>query len=200
MPFQIRSKRLLVVEGQDEINFFSWLLDHMNITGLDVTDVGGIDQFKTKFPALRKTTGFSGIESVAIVRDADRDATSAFLSISNILRKEGLKPPDMPNQFSESVPKVGVFIMPGDADQGMIEDLCLRTVKDHPLLKCVDSFVDCISDIDMRPKNISKCKAQAFLAAMPEIVCRVGLGAKKGYWDFDSEELYNLKCFLKELS
>lgn len=199
MPLEIKSKKLLIVEGKDEINFFSCLLRHMNISDLQVMDVGGVDQFKNKFPALRRASGFSDIMSMAIVRDAESDANSAFSSIRNILQKEGLKPPEKPNQFSGSNPKIGIFIMPGDANQGMIEDLCLKTVKDHVALKCVDSFIDCISNMDIHPKNISKSKAQIFLAAMPEIVCRVGLGAEKGYWNFDSDELSNLKYFLNKL-
>jgi hypothetical protein len=197
MPLEIKSEKLLVVEGIDEKNFFSCLLGQMEIDDFDVIDVGGVDQFKVKFPALRRATGFSELKSMAIVRDAENDATSAFLSIRNILKKEGLTPPDKPNQFSEDIPRIGVFIMPGDCNQGMIEDLCLRTVKNHPALKCADAFIECISSLDMRPKNISKSKAQVFLAVMPEIVCRVGLGAAKGYWDFNSEELINLKKIFK---
>jgi hypothetical protein len=199
MPLAIQKEKLLVVEGKDEVNFFSCLLKHMDVNDFEVVDVGGKDRFKVEFPALRRASGFSEIKLVAIVRDAENDAMSAFSSIRNILKKEGLRPPDNPNQFSEDIPRIGVFITPGDSNQGMIEDLCLRTVKDHPVLRCVDSFMDCISNLNIHPKNIAKSKAQVFLAAMPDIVCRVGLGAEKGYWDFNSEELITLKSFLNYL-
>lgn len=199
MPFEIKTKKLLLVEGKDETNFFSCLLARMNIDDFDVIDAGGVDQFKIKFPALRRAVGFSLLESLAVVRDAENDSESAFLSIRNILRKEGLRPPDRPNEFSGENPSVGIFIMPGDCKQGMMEDLCLRTVKDHPALQCADAFIDCISSLNMRPKNAAKSKAQVFLAAMPDIVCRVGLGAEKGYWDFDSDEMQALKSFLYHL-
>ena len=49
------------------------------------------------------------------------------------------------------------------------------------------------------PNNIAKAKAQVFLAAMPELVKSVGVGAQKGYWDFNSEELTDLKSFINNL-
>ena len=46
------------------------------------------------------------------------------------------------------------------------------------------------------PNNFAKAKAQTFLAAMPNIVCSVGVAAQKQYWDFDSEVLTEIKLFL----
>ena len=90
--------------------------------------------------------------------------------------------------------------MPGDFKKGMLEDLCLRTVKDHPALKCAEAFIECALKLNYPPKNIAKAKAQAFLAVMPEIVSSVGIGAEKDYWDFGSDELKNLKIFLNDFA
>jgi len=46
-------------------------------------------------------------------------------------------------------------------------------------------------------KNIAKAKAQAYLSIMPVIVSSVGVGATKGYWNLESEELNDLKKFLE---
>ena len=95
--------------------------------------------------------------------------------------------------------------MPGETTVGTIlENLCLETVKDHPAMKCVDEFSSCVSALKSPPKNISKAKAQVFkaqvfLAAQPDIVDSVGLGAKKKYWDFDPPCLAELKTFLSHL-
>jgi hypothetical protein len=113
-----------------------------------------------------------------------------------VLIGENLEPPKKINYFSNGIPKVGVFIMPGDSDKGMLEDLCLRTVKDHPVMEFIDAFVNFVLRLEEPPRNIAKSKGQVFLAAMPDIVCRVGLGAEKGYWNFNSEELLALKSFL----
>ncbi len=197
MPEPIRSHKLIAVEGNDEIQFFKAFLRHIGCTDYDIREVGGKDQFKRKLPALVKTTGFSGVEAFAIIRDADKDALSSFDSVRNILRNVELDASDEMNKFSKSKPSIGVYIMPGNSKEGMLEDLCLKTVKDHPTMKCVDPFVQCIMELDEHPHNLSKAKAQAFLAAMPEIANSVGLGAQKGYWGFDSPELESLKKFFK---
>ncbi|NIA03553.1 MAG: hypothetical protein GWP12_03340 [Nitrospirae bacterium] len=193
----IHQKKVLAVEGKDEINFFSALLKYMEITDFEVREVGGKKQFSNKLPALVRMSGFSDIETLAIIQDADVNAEAAFESIRNILKKESLKPPNQVYQFSNGTPKIGIFIMPGNSDAGMLEDLCLNTVKDHSAMACTESFIDCVSKLEKPPKNIAKAKAQAFLAAMPEIANSVGVGAQKGYWDFNSEELTDLKSFIE---
>ncbi len=201
MAEAIHQRKILAVEGQDEVKFFEALLKYMRITDVEVHEVGGKNQFKDKLPALVRMRGFSDVEILAVIRDADEDANAAFESIRNILEKEGLESPTKMNQFSANTikPIVGIFIMPGNSDTGMLEDLCLKTVKSHPAMKCVDLFIDCVLKLNNPPKNSSKAKAQAFLAAMPEIEKSVGIGARKGYWNFDSSELTKLKSFIKKL-
>ena len=208
-PKPIISKKILVVEGKDEINFFEGLLKYLNMSDCQIEDVGGKDQFHKKIPALKLRAGFvqadgnSFVTHLAIIRDQNGD--NALKSIKEILKKVGFIPPDNHGQFSNANPKVGIFIMPGETIEGsMLEDLCLKTVEDHPAIKCADKFVSCVSKLKTMPKNISKAKvalfrAQAFLATQPETVDCVGLAAKKQYWDFDSPALNELKRFLKNL-
>jgi hypothetical protein len=96
----------------------------------------------------------------------------------------------------------------------MLEDLCLCTVEDHPALSCVRAFIDCIGKALPKkppkvavaestcyyPKNPTKAKALAFLAAMHEEVHRVGEAAEKHYWDFRHPRLTALKDFLQEMA
>jgi hypothetical protein len=201
-PEPITKKKPLVVEGNDEKIFFGELFKHMakeNIT--DIQDVGGKDNFKNSMPILTRIPGFNEVEAIAIVRDADGSCRSAFDSIKGILKENGLLPPGKPGKFSQGNPKVGVFIMPDNRNSGMLEDLCLETVKDEEGMECVNRFIECANQLENPPKNkdISKAKVQAFLAIMPGVFDMVGLGAKKKYWDFDSATLEPLKNFLWEL-
>ena len=208
-PSPIKSKKILAVEGQDEENFFDALLRNMKLTDFDIRRVGGKNQFPKKLPALLKTPGFfepdesAWVTHLGIVRDKDED--EAFESISNIVATAGLKPPTKHSTFSDGNPKVGIFIMPGTAVKGtMLEDLCLKTVEKNPAMECVNDFASCVSQLKTTPKNIPKAKvqvfkAQVFLAAQPETVDSVGLGAQKNYWDFDSPALEELKQFLSHL-
>ena len=86
----------------------------------------------------------------------------------------------------------------------MLEDLCLRTGEDDGAMDCVTKFAACVAALPDPPKNISKAKvqvfkAQVFLAAQPQTVDSVGLGAQKGYWDLDAPCLDELKQFLLHL-
>ena len=200
MSVVIRKKKVLAVEGDDEINFFDSLLKYMGISDAEIHKVGGKNQFKNKLPALVNTTGFfDNVETFAVIRDANADANAAFSSIKNILQKQNLTPPTQMNKFANNGLKLGIFIMPGNSAEGMLEDLCLRTVQHHPKMNCINEFMDCILKLKEPPKNVAKAKAQSYLAAMPIIANSVGIGARKGYWNFDSDELKELKIFLENL-
>ncbi|MCK5059395.1 MAG: hypothetical protein KAT34_22285 [Candidatus Aminicenantes bacterium] len=166
---------------------------------MDVREIEGKDQFKKTLPAFIVTSGFKLIEKIAVIRDADNNANDAFKSVTGVLEKNDLKPPKKPGEFSNGAPSVGVFVMPDNTSKGMLEDLCLGTVRDHPAIKCVDTFITCVQSLRETPKNISKARVQAYLAAKPTIAQSLGVGAQKGHWDLKSENLHPLISFLKQL-
>lgn len=197
---EIRGKKILAVEGPDDKNFFKKLLRTMGIADVQVWPVGGKDEFNQKLPGLPISTGFPNVTHLAVVRDRDDD--NAFESVKNILKSEDkmdLKNvPSKPGQFGSGKPRIGVFIMPGSKIKGtMLEDLCLATVKNEPAMECVDAFMECISSLGKGPNNLSKAKSLAYLAVQPKPVDYVGLGAQRGYWNFDAPCLNELKQFLE---
>ena len=204
---EIRKSKLLLVEGNDEKNFFEALLDEIELPCKDIQIevVGGVNNLRTALPALINRTGFlENVESIAIVRDADDNFTSAFDSVCTILNNNNLNYPYQPNNFSDGNDiKVGIYIMPGNPEDGtMLEDLCIKTQIGNPIMDCVDSFFRCLEskiDNDKMPKNMAKARSQVFLAAMPKIVNSVGLGAKRRYWNLKHPCLDGLANFLKQL-
>ena len=121
----ITHKKVLAVEGKDECYFFEALLDYMGIIEYQIYDIEGKNNFRTKIPALVKTSDldFDKVDVFAIIRDADDNHEGAFESISYIVKKAGLKGPLKVNTFGDGNPKVGIFIMPGNSGNGMLEDL-----------------------------------------------------------------------------
>lgn len=205
---EIVKSKLLLVEGKDETLFFEAFFkknEHLNgqIGDIQIIEMGGVDKFKTELPALINRTGFSEkVESVAIIRDADNNFESAFQSICAILNRHGLPHPTEHSSYAnKNNLKVGIFVMPGNSEGGtMLEDLCLRTQSDNPIMNCVNSFFSCLEGIDIEmPRNIAKAKSQVFLAAMPKIVSSLGIGANKGYWDLNHDSLMGLSNFLVDL-
>jgi hypothetical protein len=198
--FKFTKTRFLAGEGIDEENFFKKLLEYIDILdSVDIRSSGGKDQFKDLMPAHAITPGFKALEKIAVIRDADGNANDAFKSVTGVLEKIGLQSPEKPGEFSSGSPSVGVFIMPDNLSEGMLEDLCLESVIDHEAMKCVDNFIACAQELKEQPDNISKAKVQVFLASRPKIANSIGRGAQKGYWNFNSEKLEPLINFLKQL-
>ncbi|MBW1615880.1 MAG: hypothetical protein JRJ49_04960, partial [Deltaproteobacteria bacterium] len=143
--FKIESKNLLAVEGKDECNFFKALLKNSDInkTKIQIIDISGKNQFADKFDALYIGEGFKRIKQLGFVRDAEeKPAQSAFQSICGILRKKKLPTPDKPNQVTEKQGlKIGVYIMPDNKEAGMLENLCLQTIKDKPINDCIQNYI-----------------------------------------------------------
>lgn len=194
---EIRNEKVLVVEGKDDVGFFDKLLKELNILDVYINALGGKHKFNDDLPDLEKRPGFPKVTHLGIIRD--RDVDQAFESIVNILdRKMGFTNiPSENGQFASGKPKIGIFIMPGNIVAGdSLEDLCLKTVENRPAMQCVEDFASCISLLKDRPRNMSKAKVQAFLAAQPEIANSLGRGAEKGHWKFDSPALCELKEFL----
>ena len=203
-PLTISQAKVLLVEGNDEKHFFEALLTHMGILGLQVVEIGGKDKFPQQFEAFLQMA--DRVTNYAVIRDADTNSADAFKSVIGVLKKQREPCPKRPGTFCRSRGnrrKVGVYILPGNAEPGMLENLCLATVKAHPAMSCVNSFMACLDKRLHRkrakaaplpaksvfPRNPSKAKALAFLAAMPDEEHFVGLAARHNCWNLDSPAL-----------
>ncbi|MBI5214752.1 MAG: hypothetical protein HY960_03260 [Ignavibacteriae bacterium] len=202
---KIESKYLLLVEGKDECNFFDAFLSHLRISGVQVVDIGGKDNFLKEFPALTLIEGFSSVKRLGFVRDAETNQPlTVFSSICNILQKHKLPIPINPNaiMMNDGI-YVGVFIMPDNKDPGMLENLCLQTISSDSINECIDTYIGCVQSQQREGEkliyNDSKARVQAYLASRSPIVNSLGLGAQKGYWNFDHECFDGISKFLKLL-
>jgi hypothetical protein len=214
MNTKIEKENLLLVEGRDEINFFEALLAYINIRNIQLIEVGGKDKFKDELPALFLSPNFSTVKKYGIVRDADDNADNTFQSIVDMLSRYSQPIPTAPGKImSSNNITTGIFIMPGNSEEGMLEDLCISTLTNHPVLTCVDEYISCLhnklehkrknisKDCDKYyfPKNEAKAKMHAFLSGMNKFVPSLGIAAKKGYFNFDSKFLDDVKVFLQNL-
>jgi hypothetical protein len=198
--FSIQREKLLLVEGVDDKDFFIELFKKIDISDVHILTVDGKGNFATFLQIIANMERFDAVKAIGLIRDADTNAKGAFESLSNSIKKIQLQPPPQVNSFrSQSGVNVGIFIMPRKFEDGMLEDLCLESVQQHGIMPCIDNFVDCISKKlleNEQPKHLSKLKAHIFLSSMPNLVNTVGLGAKKGYWNFDHPCMDELKAFL----
>ena len=200
---KIEKKKLLLVEGKDEENFFGVLLDEHNIRDIQVISSGGKDQFRKIFPQIQLMPNFDDLTSLAIIQDADTNAHDRFQSICNTLNLNQLKAPKQIGKFTDSILKIGVFIISDMKGKGSLEDLCLSTIENSKKIikECIDPFMNCMEKKSEYggPKNISKAQLRAFLSALQEDTPSLGVAAQKGYWNLHSNKLDSLVSFLKKI-
>ncbi|MGB9623732.1 MAG: DUF3226 domain-containing protein [Phycisphaerae bacterium] len=187
---------MLIGEGMEEKRFFAALLAHLGRTDVQVEQYGGKGGLSRFLEALPSVPGYSRLVALGITRDADESATDAKKSVHDALRRAKLEPPG--NRIKRL--RIHVFILPGDAAPGMLEDLCLRSVRDDPAMPCVDQFLHCVSQRAGRfPFKEAKARVHAWLSSQPVPDKRLGEAAEAGYWRFDHPAFDGLKSFVGSL-
>lgn len=84
---------------------------------------------------------------LAIVLDADApNLRSKWQAVSNILKNKGYNTPSIPNPNgtilkSEGMPIIGVWLMPDNTVDGMLEDFCMNLAPEG-VLDCMQEFLD----------------------------------------------------------
>ena len=197
----ISYSKVLLVEGRDAFEFFKAMLRHLGLLSeIEIRNFGGVGELADYLDTLRITSGFSGITSLGIVRDAETDADSAFRSVCNALTKSGYGVPSQPTMVADGSPGVSVFILPDCVNPGMIENLCLQAVVGDPACLCVEQYFQCLQEqgVDL-PRNMPKARLYTFLASRPGPGLRLGQAAHRGYWQWDSPVFDSLKDFLRAL-
>ena len=179
---ELTADRLLLVEGKDEVNLLGKLIKNcLKDDGQDIQilDVGSKDNFKPNLMGIKVAAqARPTLRSVGIIRDADCNAESSFISVYNSLRAVGYEPPAAHAEFSDATPSIGVFIVPDGSQPGAIETLCRRSVEGKAATECVDEYLECLKTRKgLRLKNEDKSFAHAYLAATKDPVARVGEGA-----------------------
>lgn len=200
---EIKKNKLLLVEGNDEQYFFQKLMQEIAVDGIQIIPLGGKDNFRTpNFKSIIKTPGFREVKSLGIVRDADDNADNAFKGICAVLKECELPEPTQPMEITNTEFKIGILIIPPNAEKGKIEDLCLFSLTEYIEIGCIDNYFDCLKKKllqDKFPKDLSKAKIQAFLASREESVPHLGVAAQRSYFPLEHKVFGEIKDFVRAL-
>ncbi len=193
-PKAIDQTRVLVGEGVEEVLFFTALLGHLGISGVQVEHCNGKAGLGSYLKTLKTRTGFASVQKVAIVRDADEDPAAAAANVESFIARAG---------FPEGV-IVSKLILPGASTTGALEHLCLRTIAGQPIATCIEEYLACATDATgikhTSTTNQAKSRVQVWLAAQEPPDLRLGIAAGKGMLDWSSPAFDELKAFLRELA
>lgn len=203
----------LLVEGNDPRNFFEKFVEHLDLAGIQVQNFGGVKDLRKFLRGFVLVPGFTRVRSIGIVRDAERrvdqgaapesrpsPAASAFQSVQSSLRNVGLPVPDRPSEAIGTAPAVNVFILPGDAGDGMLETLLCKTIAGTAVDRCIDGFFRCAGESGNPIHLPDKARAHAYLATTPDPHLSVGVAAKRDRWDLEHEAFDGVRGFLRALA
>lgn len=198
---EIQAEIQLLVEGNDQRNFFEAFVDHLGLKeNIQVQNFGGVGQLRGFLSGFVVAVGFDGVKSVGIVRDAEGSAQSAFQSVQSSLQNAGLAAPIRPRERAGSSPSVNVMILPDGRNSGMLETLLCETLVEDPVNGCVDAFFDCVRGLDgVDMRRPDKSRAHAYISTRAEPHSSVGVAALRGYWDLEHSALDGVRGFLRTL-
>ena len=210
----IRTKHLILCEGRDAEEV---LITYLNSDALSsepafsndfqVMDFGGITDLTNFVSTLQNMEGFDRVESLLIIRDAERDSTRAIADIQSTLRKCNLAIPNAPHSWYGCSPKVGYLLFPtldSSVQPGTLEDFCLSILSEENssnILGDIQHFMDDLGNKHNRTyPHEFKTKLHTYFSVTDAYVSlKIGESAKAGAFNWNSEKLLFLKDFLLEL-
>lgn len=128
--------KVLWVEGWDEKIVLPLLCESkgfsLSKSSVEITEKKGYTELLKSLPIQIKSADIDGLETLGIVIDADESVGNRWEAVRNRLRQAGYeklpKKPDrsgtiIPGDADNDLPTVGVWLMPDNAADGMLETL-----------------------------------------------------------------------------
>ncbi len=199
---RIEQPKQVLVEGNDDMRLFRALAKHLSILDTQVHPYEGTGNLRSFLKTFRALSGFASVKSLAVVADANSDRNRAGQRIRGALSAANFPSPRGPlKALSQGSVRVCYLVVPHEAESGMIEDVCLDSVKSDPAVDCVDRYFECLRETNRVPKDswLAKARLHAYLASRERPDLRLGETAEKGIWDFEADVFRPLKDLLELL-
>ena len=186
MPDPLRATKLALVEGKDEVTFYSAIAGHINIPDIEIRSFEGVNNLRGTLEALRGIEGFGRLTSLGIVRDAEGNGAAALQSARDALGATGFAVPARGLERAGASPAVVVLINPHERPSGRFEDVCAESIRDTPVMECVEKYIACLKKLGTGvPAREWKTRVHAFIAAQEHPEVSLGVAARSGYFPFD---------------
>jgi hypothetical protein len=205
MKIKEKHTRKLLVEGNDDQHVIWALCERFNIPEVfDVIDCGGIDNLYESISLRFKQTS---VETIGIIIDADINLNNRWAYVRKLLSNQGFKmPEDLPNDgliLLSGNTKVGVWIMPSNDTNGMLEDFMSFLVPQNDvLLPVVDATLNEIESQKLNRYSLthkSKARIHSWLSWQEDPGTPMGLSITKRYLTTDNENCKQLVNWLQKL-
>jgi hypothetical protein len=202
-------KRILLVEGTDDERVVKHVCGARGVQEVDeIKPQGGVEQLLRNFVVRLKE---SDVEALGVVIDADTDLAARWQSLRDRLTKAGYQSiPDCPAPTGTILlppadtllPRVGVWIMPDNQVEGILEDFLRFLVPEGSgLFEHVKSSVASIPEGERRFSQLAEPKAviHTWLAWQEEPGKPLGTAITAKYLDPAVVQVDILVSWLKRL-
>ena len=200
---KIEQPRQVLVEGIDDARLFMALTRHMGLQGVQVHQYEGYQNLRNFLRTFVALPNFNTVISLAIVADANSDRNARYQSIVSHLSRANLPAPSAPLQPATDGSITATYlVVPHQTAGTMLEDVCLASVADDPVMECVDQYFECIGAKDVEgPRQVwmPKARVHAFLASRARPDLRMGEAADSGIWPFEDDTFAPMRELLRLL-
>lgn len=200
------TSKLILVEGINDCYVIDNLCQKRH-ADLDVGFYwcGSDEQVLDAIPSFLK--GAIPMEALAVVIDADNpDMKGTWEKVKNILNEEGYSPPSDPDPVGtiiaeDNKPKIGIWLMPDNNLDGMLEDFCIKLAPPAALQFAEQCRDDAVSNGHATFKKCHESKAtlHTYLAWQDTPGIPLGLTIFKGSLGHNNPAAETFVDFLKRL-
>jgi len=175
IPCKHEGKRVLLVEGLDDCHVVMSLCGQHNVPEtFGLYECGNDDQLLKRLNALVLQPDAPTV--IGIVLDADTGVDNRWVSIRAKLRDHKYQFPDVPEEngtiieADETLPRLGVWLMPNNQIMGMLEDFCLDMIDKKARETAETAVVDAQQKgvCTFRVAHLSKAIVHTYLAWQDE--------------------------------
>ncbi len=198
-----KSPKLILVEGNDEYDFFRFLQLKEDI---QIHAYEGKNQLRLELEAIKIVEGFDNLRRVAIVRDADSDPESALQSVLQ----------QWANAFQTAKPRVtsdlwfedalgrewSVWLMPRPDLSGDLEELLWQAVAPSEHRSCINALMECLTVADDTPfRTETKARLYSWLATQRDPIkeLHVAFQSRSGIFNPDDEAFARFASLVAEM-
>ncbi len=161
---------LIVVEGRDDGEFYEKACQFANVSDkIEIRSVGSNTDFGGAIKLLAAVG--SHLQTIAILRDSEDDPAETWRSACDCLERAGFPRPIQSGKLSyeRDGRRTAALIVPAADVPGAIETVCWSSLALHPLVACVEDFLQCAwaNDSGLKPTTqalIDKERIRALLA------------------------------------
>lgn len=200
---------VIFTEGQDDCYTIIAICEKFGvIKSFGFYDSGGKDECMKAFSVRLEAS--NAPEKIAIILDADENLLGKWDSIRTILKPYKVEVPKSPDekgsifsfdQGDGKVIKLGVWIMPNNRINGMLEDLCIQFANKDTIKLAEDYVGECKKKglWNCTDSHLSKSILHAYLAVQDEPGKPIGLSIKNNNLKIQGEDVLNLMNWINNV-